>query len=99
MSQLTGIRYKGRTVRCNNQEDGRPENNERGERKKGGERGERKERREKRVEKKEDNGNWRDLMRIATEDNRRGKKQQGLRGEEPDFTEEGWARRKPKKKK
>ena len=99
MSQLTGIRYKGRTVRCNNQEDGRPENNERGERKKGGERGERKERREKRVEKKEDNGNWRDLMRIATEDNRRGKKQHGLRGEEPDFTEEGWARRKPKKKK
>ncbi|UKK48459.1 DEAD/DEAH box helicase [Prevotella sp. E9-3] len=99
MSQLTGIRYKGRTVRCNNQEDGRPENNERGERKKGGERGERKERREKRVEKKEDSGNWRDLMRIATEDNRRGKKQYGLRGEEPDFTEEGWARRKPKKKK
>ena len=105
MSQLTGIRYKGRTVRCNNQEDGRPESNERGERKKGGERaergerGERKERREKRVEKKEDNGNWRDLMRIATEDNRRGKKQHGLRGEEPDFSEEGWARRKPKKKK
>ncbi len=99
MSQLTGIRYKGRTVRCNNQEDGRPKNNERGERKKGGERGERKEKREKRVEKKEDSGNWRDLMRIATEDNRRGKKQYGLRGEEPDFTEEGWARRKPKKKK
>ena len=41
----------------------------------------------------------RDLMRIATEDNKRGRGKRELIGEEPDFSEEGWARRKPKKKK
>ena len=66
MTQLTGIRYKGRTVRCNSEDEGK--------------------------------GDWRELMRMATNNNRHGKKKE-LRGKEPDFSEEGWARRKPRKKK
>ena len=46
-------------------------------------------------------GDWRELMRIATEENKKKKKSRTpeFRGEEPDFSEEGWARRKPKRKK
>jgi ATP-dependent RNA helicase DeaD len=58
MIQLTGIRYKGRQVRCNDAEG-----------------------------KKED---WHNLV---------NKTRQELKGEKPDFLEEGWARRKPKKRK
>ncbi|MBQ8990509.1 MAG: hypothetical protein IJ084_00685, partial [Prevotella sp.] len=43
--------------------------------------------------------NWRDLMR-SNEGRSQGKnKQRGFKGEEPDFSEEGWAMRKPRKKK
>ena len=126
-SQLTGIRYKGRTVRCNSEEEGgKPERSQRSERPQRGEkpqrgersqrgeksqrnersqrgerfqRGERHQRNEHRQQQYEGGGDWRDLMRMATEDNRRARKQFELRGDEPDFSEEGWARRKPKKKK
>ena len=73
MTQLTGIRYKGRTVRCN-AEDDKDAGQRRGDspRKKG--------------HKKDD---WRSLMNPSRVD---------FKGEVPDFSEEGWARRKPKKK-
>jgi len=76
MIQLTGIRYKGRTVRCNDADEGgkapvaksaKPQKTKRSP--------------------KED---WRSLMNKAPRD---------LRGEMPDFSEEGWAMRKPRKKK
>jgi ATP-dependent RNA helicase DeaD len=84
MTQLTGIRYKGRTIRCNDAE-------ERGER-----REERGERNEERGRKKDD---WRGLMR-SNDGRPQGRKKASreLRGEEPDFSEEGWARRRPKKR-
>ena len=67
MTQLTGIRYKGRTVRCNAEDEGGKKKAEGGKRKEEG-----------------------------------GKRKADpfvFKGEEPDFSEEGWARRKPKKKK
>jgi ATP-dependent RNA helicase DeaD len=95
MTQLTGIRYKGRTVRCNSEDDkeaagkrttDRPRDNRQ---------------HEKTANSQHHQGgygkaeqttsDWRELMRIATEDNQRGKK--------AERSEEGWARRKPKKKK
>ena len=100
-TQLTGIRFKGRTVRCNNENEGAERREERGERReertRTDQRGTRGSRRNSPRE--ETNGDWRDLMRKATENNRRGKRHQELKGEEPDFSEEGWARRKPKHKK
>ncbi len=76
MIQLTGIRYKGHTVRCNDADEGgrapvgksaKPQKTKHSS--------------------KED---WRSLMNKAPRD---------LRGEVPDFSEEGWAMRKPRKKK
>ena len=79
MLQLTGIRYKGQTVRCNDADDAS----------KGGERqGKGGERSGKPKHPKKDN--WRELM---------GKAPRELKGKEPDFSEEGWAMRKPRKKK
>ena len=72
MLQLSGIRYKGQTVRCNDADDTS----------KGGERS------AKPKHQKKDN--WRELM---------GKAPRELKGKEPDFSEEGWAMRKPRKKK
>ena len=99
MTQLTGIRFHGRTVRCNNEEEGGKPNKSEAKGKYG--KTEKEERRDVRSgrknERKANSGDWRDLMRYATEDNK--KKAYDLRGPEPDFTEEGWARRKPKKKK
>lgn len=79
MLQLTGIRYKGQTVRCNDADDAS----------KGGERqGKGGDRSAKPKHQKKDN--WRELM---------GKAPRELKGKEPDFSEEGWAMRKPRKKK
>ena len=79
MIQLTGIRHKGRTVRCNDADDipDRPKE-------------------KPKYQKKED---WRSLMH-SSDGRSKGKKKASreLRGPEPDFSEEGWARRKPKKK-
>ena len=82
MTQLSGIRYKGRVVRCNSEEEGsKPRRPERVKEKEKP----RKPQRSPRPAK--EHGDWRKLM---------GKVE--LKGEEPDFSEEGWARRKPKKK-
>ena len=43
-----------------------------------------------------DKGDWRQFF--SDQPSRRGKADNGLVGEVPDFSEEGWARRKPKKK-
>jgi ATP-dependent RNA helicase DeaD len=79
MLQLSGIRYKGQTVRCNDADDTSKGGDRQG---KGGERS------AKPKHQKKDN--WRDLM---------GKAPRELKGKEPDFSEEGWAMRKPRKKK
>ena len=74
MIQLTGIRYKGRTIRCNDADEGGRNPRETTPKK-------------PKRQKKED---WRSLMNKVPRD---------LVGLEPDFSEEGWARRKPRKKK
>ena len=89
MIQLTGIRYKGRTVRCNDADDTGKAPSERS-----------KDRQNTSHRKKNDNfiekpkrqkkDDWRELMKKVPRD---------LRGPEPDFSEEGWAMRKPRKKK
>ena len=88
MLQLTGIRFKGRTVRCNDAED-KLRNDER----QGGRDMQKRPARNERPAKKRDfnekKDDWRGLMHKVPHD---------LKGEEPDFSEEGWARRKPRKK-
>ena len=74
MIQLTGIRHKGKTVRCNDADEG-------------GKAPEGKKSSKQRRPKKD---NWRELMNKSPRD---------LKGSEPDFSEEGWAMRKPRKKK
>ena len=78
MLQLTGIRYKGRQVRCNDADDVSG---------KASAKSADKSRRKERPKKKDD---WRALM---------NKDPRAFKGEEPDFSEEGWAMRKPRKKK
>jgi ATP-dependent RNA helicase DeaD len=96
MLQLTGIRFKSRTVRCNDAEEGgknelqpkksfgrkTPYETERSPKERGGGTRQRNDHKGKRDD-------WRNLMHQVPRD---------LRGEEPDFSEEGWARRKPRKK-
>ena len=97
MTQLTGIRYKGRTVRCNSEDEKdipasprtpTPHKTHQTERA-------HKVRENRRPNesyepyKSHKKDDWRELMKPRRQD---------LRGEIPDFTEEGWARRKPKKK-
>ena len=74
MIQLTGIRHKGKTVRCNDADEGGKPSEGKG----GGK------------PKRQKKDNWRELM---------GKAPRELKGKEPDFSEEGWAMRKPRKKK
>jgi len=101
-SQLTGIRFKGRQVRCNDADEGNGSapktkndskndfQNDRIHRK-----NDRIHRKNDRIHRKNDrfsgdSGDWRELM---------GKAPRKLKGEEPDFSEDGWAMRKPRKKK
>jgi len=86
MIQLTGIRYKGRTVRCNDADEG-DRKQEAGTRRRETGGGRKASTQSSRSSKKED---WRSLMNKVPRD---------LRGEVPDFSEEGWAMRKPRKKK
>lgn len=94
MNALSGTKYKGRIVRCNDAED---EGHGRGTRKQErrseagrGARGNRSERksRAKASLPQEDMTDWRSLIN--------GSSNLKLKGEEPDFSEEGWARRKRK---
>jgi ATP-dependent RNA helicase DeaD len=87
MIQLSGIRYKGRTVRCNDADDGFPQEGKASPKSGRGNKKRDFAEKPKRTGKKDD---WRSLM---------GKTPRELRGEEPDFSEEGWAMRKPRKKK
>ena len=84
MIQLSGIRYKGRTVRCNDADDTDKASGKSPSK-------------PKHSQKKD---NWRELIR-SSEGRSQGKNksQRGFKGEEPDFSEEGWAMRKPRKKK
>ena len=86
MIQLTGIRYKGRQVRCNDADEGGKNDNPKGDKKPQRSKGSDYIRKPQR-QKKDD---WRSLMNKVPRD---------LRGQEPDFSEEGWAMRKPRKKK
>jgi len=88
MSQLTGIRYKGRTVRCNSEDD-KAVRSTKGERP-AQKRGSNDNQEWVPAKKKMKKDDWRSLMNAPRVD---------FKGEEPDFSEEGWARRKPKKKK
>lgn len=94
MNALSGTKYKGRIVRCNDAED---EGHGRGTRKQErrseagrGARGNRSERksRAKASLPQEDMTDWRSLINSSNNVK--------LKGEEPDFSEEGWARRKRK---
>ena len=78
MIQLTGIRYKGRQVRCNDADSPAPE----------GRGGQKKGKSPKPKHQKKDD--WRSLMKEAP---------RNFRGEDADFSEEGWAMRRPRKKK
>ena len=89
MIQLTGIRHKGRTIRCNDADEKQREKPNRRNTPDFIEKPKR--------QKKDD---WRNLMR-STEGRMQGKNKapRKLKGPEPDFGEEGWAMRKPRKKK
>ena len=89
MIQLTGIRYKGRTVRCNDADDtGKAPSDRSKDRQNASRRKKNDDFIEKPKRQKKDD--WRELMKKVPRD---------LRGPEPDFSEEGWAMRKPRKKK
>ncbi len=104
MTQLSGIRYHGRIVRCNSEDekDERPERSPKVSAKpksfeKNKSPKERYDRQSKskdewQPKKKMKKDDWRMLMKAATENNWK------FKDDEPDFSEEGWARRKPKKK-
>ena len=94
MIQLTGIRHKGRTVRCNDADE-KPDSIEKPKGKS------KRNKKEERLRVGEQSlGNWRSLMH-SSDGRSKGKKKASreLRGPEPDFSEEGWAMRKPRKKK
>ncbi len=94
MKALNGAFYKSREVRCNDADDtGHGRSSRGGSRDdKGASRGrkERENSRKARSERTNPKEDWRDLMNGAPFK---------FKGEEPDFSEEGWARRRPKKKK
>ena len=98
MIQLSGIRFKGRQVRCNDAEDtakhdGRSAKTKtestRQSKRSSTRRNDTKEMGSQRKRKKDD---WKQLM------NPNKMRDIEFRGDEPDFSEEGWARRRPKKK-
>ena len=100
MKALNGTTYKGREVRCNDaEEDGHGRSNRstsRSERvgkvaRDGGRKGKGNDQKGGRTKAKSqaDETDWRSLI---------NGKDFKLKGEEPDFSEEGWARRRPKKK-
>jgi len=116
MTQLTGIRFKGRQVRCNDADEGglpgakskeqgawgeAPSARGRKQDKEPFAKGRKQDRESSARGRKQASArvpdgfavgrkdDWRDLMKKVPRE---------LKGQEPDFTEEGWARRKPKRK-
>ena len=103
MIQLTGIRYKGRTVRCNDADEGGKNPKETAAsspREKRSRRDSQPKRQKEEMPKRQKKDDWRALMHSA-EGRSQGKNKdpRDLKGPEPDFSEEGWAMRKPRKKK
>ena len=93
MIQLTGIRYKGRTVRCNDADEGGKNPRETAApstREKRDRRDSQPKRQKEEKPKRQKKDDWRALM---------NKVPRNLKGPEPNFSEEGWALRKPRKKK
>lgn len=95
---INGLEYKGRTVRCKDADEAGHGKANRGESREGSRRGgdrrqtgdSRGGRKSKAVRRRDSaNGDWRELMKG---------RQFKFKDEEPDFSEEGWARRRPKKK-
>ena len=108
MTQLTGIRYHGRQVRCNSEDDKSADNQQRGYRAAGGtsngRRGDTKgspknSQRGFGGAKSAKKGHFIDNGGDGQRSYKREDWRELMRGGGPDFTEEGWARRKPKKKK
>ena len=102
MRALDGTRYRGRDVRCNDADDTQAAPSRGGRGGRGQERGgafarfdrKPKKRRAERAERggSADGGRQDDWRQFFQDDGVR------LKGDEPDFSEEGWARRKPRKK-
>ena len=94
MIQLTGIRYKGRTVRCNDANQA-PMDNKRAQ--KGGKSSRGHDATDRLICQKKDD--WRSLIHSDGGRSQGKRKARELKGPEPDFSEEGWAMRRPRKKK
>ena len=96
MLNLTGTEYKGRAVRCNDADEKAPQNarNARnaGRRDEKPRREDRRGRQKKADEPAKRHYGKEEWMKFLNPDSMR------LKGDIPDFSEEGWARRKPKKK-
>ena len=94
MIQLTGIRYKGRTVRCNDADEGGKADKPSSPRASRESRNSRESREpRKKAPKEQKTYKKEDWMQFLAPNSKK------LKGEVPDFSEEGWAIRKPRKKK
>ncbi len=94
MIQLTGIRYKGRTVRCNDADEGGKADKPSSPRASRESRYPRESREpRKKASKEQKTYKKEDWMQFLAPNSKK------LKGEVPDFSEEGWAIRKPRKKK
>ena len=98
MKAINGLEYKGRTVRCNDAEETGHGKQARGSQGEGSRRrsdsrqdGDSRKRGKSKAERRRESaqGDWRELMK--------GRPFK-FKDDEPDFSEEGWARRRPKKK-
>jgi len=90
MVQLSGIRYKGRQVRCNDAEDKNAAKTATSRREDRSKAPRRESKSRETQQKRYRQDDWRALM---------NKEPRELKGDIPDFSEEGWAMRKPRKKK
>jgi ATP-dependent RNA helicase DeaD len=101
MTPLTGIRYKGRTVRCNAEEEGGHKASQEGsQRPQGAQSAAKGSAKTAKGYKGSQRDDWKQFFQHDDNGGRRGRKNSWeLKGAEPDFDEEGWARRKPKRKK
>ena len=94
MRALNGAKYRNRTVRCNDADDTPSHDNAKASRSskapKNAKANKAPKRNTRHNDTPQDTGDWRELMAKAHEIR--------LKGEVPNFSEEGWARRKPRKK-
>ncbi len=100
MHSLNGVAYRNRTVRCNDADDrdAKSKNTAKGREPRNHEQGRRQRSSRKAEEPRRKDNNARHYGREEWMQFLHPNKMK-LRGEEPDFSEEGWARRKPKRKK